>query len=206
MSEKRVIYTVGHSTHEIEAFISLLTEYGVTVLADVRSQPYSRMSHFNRDALESALRSHGIKYVFMGRELGARRDEQECYVGGQAVYERVAELPAFRDGLERLVQGAQDHIITLMCAEKEPLDCHRTVLVCRHLRDMGFAIRHILQDGILENHEDTERRLVELMGEKQSLFEQELCERDLIDRAYVARGKQIAYRADSEGAVTGEYP
>jgi len=205
MSEKRTIYTIGHSTHEIDAFIDLLVKHGVTAIGDVRSQPYSRIPYFNREALENALKAKRIKYVFLGRELGARRDERECYVEGQAVYERVAELPAFRQGLERLKRGVQDHTIALMCAEKEPLDCHRTVLVCRHLREMGFDIRHILADGSVEKHEDTEKRLIEMTGESKSLFEPELCERDLIERAYTARGKQIAYRADTVGAMPGEY-
>lgn len=206
MLKKSTIYTVGHSTHDIDAFIELLAIHHIDVVADVRSRPFSRIAHFNREALEAALKVNSIKYVFLGRELGARRDERECYDASQAVYERIATLPAYRQGLDRLKRGAQKHTITLMCAEKEPLDCHRTVLVCRHLREMGFDIRHILADGSVEKHEDTEKRLVELTGETKSLFEPELCEHDLIERAYTTRGKQIAYRADTEGLMTNEYP
>ena len=200
MNADRNIFTIGHSTHEIEAFLALLTRHGVTAVGDVRSQPFSRIPHFNRDALAAALRRHGIKYVPLGRELGARRDEPECYVNGQAVYERVAMLPLFREGIDRLIKGADQYNIALMCAEKEPLDCHRTVLVCRHLRPHGFHIRHILADGGLEEHADAEKRLMRLMGITADLFRPDVTEADLIEQAYEARGKQIAYRAGVEGA------
>lgn len=200
MNQGQAIFTVGHSVHELETFLSLLIRHGVTAVADVRSQPFSRIPHFNRDVLAAALRQRGIKYVPLGRELGARRDEMECYVAGQAVYERVALLPLFREGIERLVKGSEQFTIALMCAEKEPLDCHRTVLVCRHLRRHGLHIQHILADGGLEEHADTEKRMVRLMGITPVLFQPDVNEADLIEQAYEARGRQIAYRAGAEGA------
>lgn len=198
MNDERSIYTVGHSTHSLEEFMELLKRHGITAVADVRSQPYSRIDHFGKDALAAALKAEGIEYVFLGRELGARRDERECYEGAQAVYERIASLPAFRDGLARLERGAEKHVIAIMCAEKEPLDCHRTILVCRHLRGRGLRIRHILADGSVEEHEQTEQRLMKQMGVEASLFEQDVTEQELIERAYDARGREIAYRADSQ--------
>ncbi len=196
----RTIFTTGHSTHELETFLGLLTRHGVTAITDVRSQPFSRIPYYNRDVLAAALKRQGIKYVPLGRELGARRDEPECYVDGQAVYERVALLPLFREGIERLLKGADEYTIALMCAEKEPLDCHRTVLVCRHLRPHGLHIQHILADGELEEHTDAEKRMMRMMGITSDLFQQDLKEDDLIEQAYEARGKQIAYRAATEGA------
>lgn len=169
-------------------------------MADVRSQPFSRISHFNRDVLTAALKARAVKYVPLGRELGARREEQECYINSQAVYERVALLPLFREGIDRLVKGAEEYTIALMCAEKEPLDCHRTVLVCRHLRPHGLHIRHILADGGLEEHTQTEKRMMRMMGVTPELFRPDRSEQDLIERAYEARGKQIAYRVGIEGA------
>ena len=200
MNQGQAIFTVGHSTHELETFLSLLTRHNVTAVADVRSQPFSRIPHFNRDVLAAALRQRNIKYVPLGRELGARRDEMQCYVAGQAVYERVALLPLFREGIERLVKGSEQFTIALMCAEKEPLDCHRTVLVCRHLRPHGFHIQHILADGGLEEHADTEKRMMRMMDITPVLFEPDVNEAGLIEEAYEARGRQIAYRAGAEGA------
>jgi uncharacterized protein (DUF488 family) len=197
----RDIFTIGHSVHELQAFIDLLTRHGVTALADVRSQPFSRIQHFNGDVLAAVLKTRGIKYVPLGRELGARRDEQECYVGGQAVYERIAQLPRFREGIDRLVQGSTDQRIALMCAEKEPLDCHRTVLVCRHLRPHGLHIQHILASGELEDHAETERRMMKLVDIEPNLFQLDIAESNLIEQAYEALGRKIAYCTSTEEAI-----
>jgi uncharacterized protein (DUF488 family) len=197
-TDGRELFTIGHSTHSLEDFLGLLKRHGITTIVDVRSQPYSRIDYFCKDALTAVLKAARIEYVFLGRELGARRDERACYEGGQAIYERVADLPAFREGLVRLDRCAQEQVAAVLCAEKEPLDCHRTILVCRHLRGRGLRIRHILADGTLESHEETEKRLLKLMKIEASLFEPEVTERDLIERAYEARGREIAYRTDSQ--------
>jgi uncharacterized protein (DUF488 family) len=197
--QRPTIFTLGHSTHDWETFLALLKRHGITAVADVRSQPYGRLEHFRRQPLESALRVAGIDYVFLGRELGARRDEPECYVNGEALYDRVAQLPAFREGLDRLERGAAAHTIALVCAEREPLDCHRTVLVARHLAARGWRVRHILADGQIEEHADTERRLVREMG-IDPLFDRALTESQLVQRAYDERGREIAYRDEKENS------
>jgi uncharacterized protein (DUF488 family) len=195
------IFTIGHSTHEMDVFLSLLAEHDITAIADVRSQPFSRIPHFNRDVLIAVLKSHGIKYVPLGRELGARRDEPECYINGRAVYELIATLPLFQQGIERLVDGASDNVIALMCSEKEPLDCHRTILICRHLRRHRLRINHILSDGRLESQADLEHRLMELAGTSPGQGDLFAPQDELIERAYEARGDQIAYRIELQGAM-----
>lgn len=123
------IYTVGHSNHSIEAFISLLQKHGITALADVRSHPYSRHHpQFNRETLQRALRKVDINYVFLGKELGARSENPKCYRNGKVQYGLLAREPSFQEGLARLRKGMESHRIAMMCAEKEPLDCHRTIL------------------------------------------------------------------------------
>jgi len=200
-ASKQTLMTIGHTTHELDAFVAMLKQHGVTAVADVRSQPYSRrLEQFNRENLAAELASAGIGYVFLGDELGARREEAECYDGDRADYRRIAELPKFRAGLDRLREGAARFRIALVCAEKEPLDCHRTVLVCRHLRD-EFQILHILDDGTTEGHAQTEKRLVREMGVSRTLFEPDLTTEQLIQQAYDLRGEQIAYRANGEGVA-----
>lgn len=198
----KTLFTIGHSNHDWPVFLELLTRHGISAVADVRSQPTCRLPQYDRSELSANLAARGIEYVFLGRELGARRTERECYEDGQAVYEQVAHLPAFRWGLERIQKGLKQHAIALMCAEKEPLDCHRTILICRHLRDLGITIQHILADGEVENHADTERRLLRLTDERPTLFEPNLSERDLIERAYETRGRQIAYRQTDKESVS----
>ncbi len=147
------LFSVGHSNHPIGDFIGLLKRHDITALADVRSVPYSRRHpQFRREALAGSLRESGIAYVFLGEELGGKR------AGG---LDSAARAPEFRAGLERLREGAQRYRVAFMCAEREPLDCHRTVLVARHLRAPDVVIRHILANGMLEDHDSVERRLVE---------------------------------------------
>ncbi len=155
------ILTIGHSSHSMEDFLALLVKHRVTSVADVRSAPYSRFSpHFNRDVLTVALKARDIHYAYLGRELGGRPDDPACYEGGRIRYERVAQTSGFRDGIVRVVGRAVTRRIALMCAEKEPLDCHRTLLVAPALDDEGVAVAHILAEGDLEPHARAMDRLM----------------------------------------------
>ena len=155
------LFTVGHSNQTLPQLIELLQTHGVGAVADVRSTPYSRrLPQFNRPDLEAELPRQGITYVFLGDELGARRDEPEAYDGLQAAYERVAELPAFQHGLERVITGVKKGLsLALLCAERDPLTCHRAVLVSRHLVNRGLDVQHIHGDGRLESHGELEQRM-----------------------------------------------
>jgi len=187
------IFTIGHSTQSWEQFHELLERHRIEAIGDVRSSPFSaRLPHFNRDILERTLRIARIRYVFLGDELGARRAERECYVEGIARYDRIAQAPAFRIGLERVRNGAARLKLALMCAERDPLECHRAILVCRQLRNF-LAIQHILGDGTVETHSDAEVRL--LAEEKINIDEDDMFipREELIARAYNRRGDKIAY-------------
>lgn len=197
---QQTLYTVGHSTHVVEHFISLLQMHGITALCDVRSKPYSRANpQFNREELKKDLKDACIAYVFLGKELGGRTADAACYDRGRVDYGRLARTELFRRGLERVREGAAKYRIALMCAEKEPLDCHRTVLVARHLSDMGFAIEHIHADGTLESHADAVQRLVRNLA----LSEQEDMFRSPAEVAYEIQGRRIAYALDEASAPAG---
>jgi uncharacterized protein (DUF488 family) len=185
------LFTIGHSTHSWEQFLELLRQHRIQVLVDVRSSPYSaRFPQFNREPMKAALPAAGIRYLFLGDELGARRSERDCYFEGVARYERISQTPAFRAGLERIIKGIQKHRAVLMCAEKDPLECHRTILVCRHLRDVA-QIQHILSDGSVESQSDAETRL---MAEESVPTDDFFTPRGLLlARAYDQRGNRIAY-------------
>ena len=154
---KHPIFTIGHSNHSLGEFLALLSKHRVTAVADVRSAPWSRFNaHFNRDALAAALRARGIDYVHLGRELGGRPEDPALYdEDGRVRYERVARTSIFRTGIARVVGGTAKHRIALMCAEKEPLHCHRTHLVARALDADGVEVVHILADGGIERHART---------------------------------------------------
>lgn len=191
MSSK--ILTVGHSNYELDAFISLLKRNGVEAIADVRSSPYSRFAtQFNSDALKEALRDAGIAYVFLGKELGARSDDDCCYVDDVVSYSRLSKTELFRSGIDRLVSGSEKYRIAAMCSEKEPTECHRTILVSRVLAKQGVEVGHILADGSVETHEQTMLRLLDILDlPKYDLLMDTAA---LIEAAYEQREKQIAYR------------
>ena len=155
------LFTIGHSTHSVETFISLLKMHGITALCDVRSSPYSRFTpQFNREALKDELVRRRVIYIYLGTELGPRSSDPTCYEGGKVQYNRLAGKDIFQQGLLRLRKGMATYRIALMCAEKDPLACHRMLLICRHLRGNDIIIRHILEDGSLEDNQDTEMRLM----------------------------------------------
>jgi uncharacterized protein (DUF488 family) len=190
--QEHPVLTIGHSTHSIHAFLALLRQHGATALADVRSTPFSRFNpQFNKDALAYSLKAHGIKYVFLGRELGARSDDRSCYENGRVQYARLARTASFHDGLDRVMRGAREHHIALMCAEKEPLECHRTLLVARALVDHGVAVGHIWADGRLEPHGDAMVRLLTVLGlPHEDLFRPRQV---LIAQALALQEERIAY-------------
>lgn len=193
------LLTIGHSSHSASRFVELLNNHGVTAVCDVRSIPYSRRNpQFNREEIAETLEGHGIRYVFLGKELGARSDDPSCYVDGQAVYERIAATPLYKQGLERVIGGADSYLVALMCAEADPLTCHRTILVCRSLRSPELSIAHILPDGRLERNEEAEKRLMQITKLIQASFFES---GNPIERAYEVQAEKIAYtRPAPEGA------
>lgn len=191
------LFTIGHSTHPAERFVELLRRHGITAVSDVRSAPYSRMNpQYNREPLKELLVRSGIAYVFLGEELGARSSDPACYEGGKVQYDRLAQTALFRRGIERVLEGSKRFTIALMCAEKEPLSCHRTILVARHLRAAGAPVEHILADGRTETHEQALSRLADLLGVPgEDMFRTRA---DVFEDAYRAQGQRIAYEKKAE--------
>ena len=151
------VLTIGHSTLALGSFLNLLRKAGVTAIADVRSSPFSRRSpHFSRDDFRASLKEIGIKYVFLGKELGGRPRVQDLYSDGVADYEKMALEPAFLTGIGRVVDGSNEHTIALMCSEHNPLDCHRCLLVGRVLVDRKISLGHILSNGKIVTQYDIE--------------------------------------------------
>ena len=181
-----VIHTIGHSNHALEDFLRLLN--GADVVCDVRSHPVSRrFPHFSRGPLAAALRRDGRDYLWLGRELGGRGPFRAP--DGRMDYRAAARLPGFRAGLRRALELAEARRPALMCSERDPITCHRALLVCRALRDQGADIRHILADGRVETHAQMEERLMD-MFERPPL----LAAADDLERAYDWLARKIAHR------------
>ncbi len=193
------ILTVGHSNHDLEFFIELLCKHRVTALADVRSTPYSRFNpQFNRNRLAERLKVSRIGYVYLGRELGGRSDDRSSYENGHISYDHLASTSRFRDGMDRLLRGAEKYRIALMCAEKEPLDCHRTLLVGHQLDRLGVNVAHILSDGPLEAHAGAMDRLLKKfhLGDD-DLFNPVEPREERIRKAIERQAREVGHSIDS---------
>lgn len=190
-----MLLTIGHSTHSIERFLDLLTTHGVTAIADVRSSPYSRFApQFSKNVLKQSLRDASIAYTFLGKGLGARSENLLCYKGGKVQYSLLAQEKIFAEGVSRVMEGMKRFRIALMCAEKDPMECHRALLVARHFYDSGIATAHIHADGSLELHEAFESRLLTTCKLPEGdMFKSR---NDFVSEAYAKQGDRIAYQDD----------
>ena len=189
-----ILFTIGYSNRSIEDFIALLKQHKITALCDVRSTPYSnRNPQYNREIFKQSLKQHDIEYVFLGEELGARPKDLSCYVEGKAIYQKIAATNLFKNGLERIKLGMQKgYVLALMCAEKDPMTCHRTILICRNLRGQGVDIRHIIDLQTVETQADLEKRLIAQLKLHPDMFKA-ADPNALIERAYDVQGDRIAY-------------
>ena len=212
VNNKPLLFTIGHSNLNITEFIQTLKNHQITAVADVRSNPYSQyLPHFNRSFLQQSLKQANIQYVFLGKELGARPTQLSCYLGGKALYDRIAQTDLFQQGIDRLLEGTKKYRICLTCAEKDPITCHRTILICQVLKGYELQIQHILESGELESHDNLEERLlylqnlhpIDLQNQPQqlSLFASDRdsvatlprTRESCLQQAYRQQGEKIAY-------------
>jgi len=183
------LFTIGHSTHTVEYFIELLQQHAITAVCDVRSQPYSKYTpQFNKETIQDELQNNGITYVFLGKELGPRSENPNCYIDGKVQYNYLVDEPLFQQGLNRLHKGLKKYKIALMCAEKDPITCHRMLLICREIRYL--TIRHILADGTIETNSKAETRLMNTLKIIPDMFKETT---DCIEEAYDKQGQKKAY-------------
>lgn len=200
-----IIYTVGHSTMTVDDFIKLIKIYSIDCIVDVRSTPYSQYaSQFNEAEIRYALQQEGIAYIYMGKEFGARRDDATLYdEDGRLNFEKTAASQSFKAGIERIMQGIEKgYTIALMCTEKDPMDCHRCILVGREINNLeNCCVENVLSDGSLLKQTQVEEKLLEtyhanrdqltitelLSGEQKS-------EEEYLNDAYRKRAKEIAYQ------------
>ena len=187
------IFSIGHSNHSIDKFLSLLESSEINMVVDVRSAPFSRMfPQFNQETLKKSLSENSIGYLFLGDQIGGRSNDPEDYVDGQVLYKALANKEAFKTGMERLKEGSAKYRIALMCSEKEPLDCHRTLLVSQTLASSDIVVGHIHADGTVEVHGDALVRLLSL----HNLSSPDLFSDDTgrVQEALTLQEKKIAYQ------------
>lgn len=163
------IYTIGYGARSIEAFLDVLRAYEIAYLVDVRTSPYSRFKpEFSKGALENELTAHGIRYVYLGDQLGGRPDDPDCYADGKVDYERVKAKVFYRTGIERLQKAlARGARFAIMCSEGKPENCHRSKLIGESLAALSIPVLHIDENDALV---DQEAVILRLTGGQLSLF------------------------------------
>lgn len=164
-----LIFTIGHSNHSTEVFFNLLTMHSIDVLVDTRSHPFSKYSvQFNYDELKKSIADTGKKYLYLGRELGGMPKDPTFYdQEGHVLYWKIATSREFQTGIERLLTGIRSYRVALMCAEEDPSNCHRRLLIARVLREHDIQVRHIRADGALQTEQDID---LETPTEQLSIF------------------------------------
>lgn len=193
-----MIYTVGYGNRPVIDFLSLLKQYKIEVVCDVRSVPYSsRYPDYTRETLRESLHGIGTKYVFLGAELGARPLDPDLYENGRACYVAMANSLAFRRGVERVEAGLNKYSLALLCAEKDPLDCHRAILIAPALVAKGIIVNHIDAKGGLERHEQLESRLLSMFGLDQAPLFGSPSDAKPIEEAYRRRSYDLAYDVEA---------
>lgn len=185
------VYTIGYVEYEtMDSLIQALKKYEIACLIDIRSNPHSVFKkEFDKENLMEKLPKAGIHYRSFAREFGARR--MDCLGEDGAVdFEKIAVSPEFLEGIEKLKKGLEKEIkIVLMCAEKDPGNCHRGILIGKYLTDIGIEVKHIISPDKIITQQEME---VEAIGNQISMFEDE----DPVKRFYKTQAKKIARRLE----------
>ncbi len=191
------IYTIGHSQHQLEHFLDMLKKNNVNYVIDVRSTPYSKFAQdYDRENIKKYLEDNEIHYTYMGKHFGARQENQSLYTSeGYLDFSKVEESKFFQDAIQNVMKGMETNRIALMCTEKQPIDCHRAILVGNAFFNKGCNVEHILPDGSVQTHGELNEELLDMYFPTRNqlhLFEVHTEEGDLKE-AYKMRNKAIGY-------------
>lgn len=199
----KVLLSIGHSQHPVEYFIDLLKSHNVNYLLDVRSTPYSQFAaNYNRENIKDMLQKNGIGYAYMGDYFGARPTDYLLYSpSGYLDFEKVANSEKFKKGFNNVERGVnQGYRIAFMCTEKDPIECHRTILVTREFYKAGYLIEHIMPDNTIQTQDVINKRLLDMYYPNRnqiSLFSSEnLSKEQYINEAYKKQNKRIGYHIE----------
>ena len=204
---KKILYTIGHSNHQAAYFLELLQAHGVDCVVDVRSIPASQYNpQYNKANLSGFLKNNEILYLHFGREFGARHTGPALHdEDGKVDFEKVRATQAFRLGVERIEEGTdKGYTIALMCAEADPLECHRFSMISGCLAEEGFEVLHILKGGEAVAHEELEQELLKRFAKKlpqPNIFEPNITREDQLKAAYRLHNRQVAWSPQKDVPV-----
>lgn len=203
-----ILYTIGHSQHNIEYFINMLQKYQINFILDVRSTPYSRFAEsYNRENIKMVLKNKDIEYSFMGKFFGARPDDISLYTKkGYLDFDKTRKSVKFQNGVDNVIMGIRSgNNIALMCTEKDPIECHRAIMVARTFVEKGIIVQHILEDSTLQSHSELEQRLMDLYFPDRyqiSLFSYEnKSDEECLEEAYRFHNEKIGYHINEPKVI-----
>lgn len=204
----RILYTIGHSQHEAEYFIDMLRKYDINYVLDVRSTPYSQFAeNYNRENIRAILKMAGIEYSFMGNYFGARPEDRTLYSkDGYLDFEKARKSVKFQSAVNNVIKGIQaGNNIVLMCTEKDPIECHRAIMVARTFFERNVDVQHILADSSLQSHDFLNQRLIDMYFPNRyqmSLFASEnKSDVECLVEAYIYHNKKIGYHLDVSSPI-----
>ncbi|MBQ7226076.1 MAG: DUF488 domain-containing protein [Clostridia bacterium] len=199
------IYTIGYTGYSLDEFIQELKNKGINVVIDVRSSPYSeRYPDYNRDNLESTLASNRIYYRNYVKEFGARQDNRNFYSrDGYFDFEVFAKSEQFLSGVEKIKNSvAKGYRVLFLCAEKEPIQCHRTILVSRAFHKLGYNVIHLKPNNIAINHGEIETQLLNMYFpnryQRDMFSNDDKTDDDYLIDAYRMQNRKIGYKIEGE--------
>ena len=189
----REIFTIGYISYQPEEMAGVLRSFGVSCLIDVRSSPYSaHCPQFNKEAIAEVMKRSGVLYRNYALEFGARQEDTRFYSpDGYLDFSVYTQSEQFLQGVQKIERGMErGYVFALMCAEKDPMTCHRAIMIGKKLKELGFAVKHILYPDQIETQEDMEQRGI---GDQLSFFPEE----QRIEDFYRKQNKKIGYRPES---------
>jgi len=187
------VFTIGYVSYQPDEMAKVLLSFGVSCLIDIRSNPHSAYyTQYNREVFSETLKQHGIIYRNYAYEFGARQEDPRYYTKeGYLDFSKYTQSEQFQQGVRKIETGIQmGYVFALMCAEKDPMTCHRAIMIGKALKEQGFIVKHIIYPNQIETQQEMEQRGI---GDQLSFFSDE----QRIEDFYQEQNRKIGYRPDS---------
>jgi uncharacterized protein (DUF488 family) len=196
------VYTIGYSGFSIDDFVETIKDHNISLVVDIRSSPFSKhFPEYNKGSLEIYLKKNNIFYCNYAVEFGARQNDRKYYCNeGYLDFEVFSKSEQFLQGINKLCNRMeQNYTFVLLCAEKDPICCHRTILVARAFFERGYNVVHLLTNGKTITQQEVNTRLLEKYyptRDQISLFESIQDDDTLLKAAYKKQNAEIGYRLE----------
>lgn len=192
------IYTIGYASKSLDDLIELIQVKGIATVVDVRSVPYSkRYSEFNKESLGNKCAKRNVRYIYLGHLLGARQTDQNLlFPDGKVDFNLLAKSENYSQGIDQIIHLNETVApICLLCAEKDPYKCHRSILLGRVLANKGYKLEHYVSDNVSFSQNDIEDRLLKEYAPdymQSTLFAPSISREEALEKVYKIRNKEIS--------------